>query len=158
MAKYDDASWHYGGDYPKDLPKENGSTHIGFFIAWCIENQMLSQFQIEESGEDVQRFLKRDITGRDFFLNNCDEKFTDEDLNDLGNQFAADYYSDEGEFSKSASSYLADFQTAVEMYHQEFRLPFTSPYHLDDSWQFYDAFKTIIEDRFVQWKEFRELR
>ncbi len=22
MAKYDDASWHYGGDYPKDLPNE----------------------------------------------------------------------------------------------------------------------------------------
>ena len=29
MAKYDDASWHYGGDFPDDLPEENGATHIG---------------------------------------------------------------------------------------------------------------------------------
>ncbi|WP_262497415.1 DUF7832 domain-containing protein [Pedobacter caeni] len=29
MAKYDDASWHYGGDFPKDLPQINGATHIG---------------------------------------------------------------------------------------------------------------------------------
>ena len=54
MAKYDDASWHYGGDFPDDLPEENGATHIGMFLNWCIDNDLISEFQIEESGEDVQ--------------------------------------------------------------------------------------------------------
>ncbi|MDY0918936.1 hypothetical protein [Pseudomonas viridiflava] len=26
--KYDDASWHYTGDFPADQPKEQGGTHI----------------------------------------------------------------------------------------------------------------------------------
>ena len=32
--KYDDASWHYEGAYPADLPPEAGATHIGMFLAW----------------------------------------------------------------------------------------------------------------------------
>jgi hypothetical protein len=43
MAKYDDASWHYGGDYPEDLPNENVATHIGMFLQWCIENDACVQ-------------------------------------------------------------------------------------------------------------------
>jgi len=32
MAKYDDASWHYGGEYPENISEENASTHIGMFL------------------------------------------------------------------------------------------------------------------------------
>src|SRR6266404_3538306 len=34
--KYDDASWHYGGDFPEDLPREAGATHTGMFVAWAL--------------------------------------------------------------------------------------------------------------------------
>lgn len=34
MSKYDDVSWHYGGDFPKELTEKNASTHIGMFIGW----------------------------------------------------------------------------------------------------------------------------
>ena len=54
MAKYDDASWHYGGDYPTELPKENAATHIGMFLTWCINNNLLSEFQLEESEDDIK--------------------------------------------------------------------------------------------------------
>ena len=33
--KYDDASWHYGGNFPKGLSRKNGATHIAFFLVWC---------------------------------------------------------------------------------------------------------------------------
>ena len=36
IMSYDRADWHYGGDYPKDMPPENGGTHIGIFLAWAI--------------------------------------------------------------------------------------------------------------------------
>jgi hypothetical protein len=35
---YDRADWHYGSDFPNDVPDENGGTHIGMFLAWAIIN------------------------------------------------------------------------------------------------------------------------
>jgi len=29
---YDKAKWHYGGDYPKDLPIEQAFVHTGMFL------------------------------------------------------------------------------------------------------------------------------
>lgn len=34
--KYDDASWHCAGDFPKDLPEAAGATHTGMFLAWAL--------------------------------------------------------------------------------------------------------------------------
>jgi hypothetical protein len=53
MAKYDDASWHYGGDYPKNLPNENTAFHIGMFITWYIENDLMSDEQIDDNEDDI---------------------------------------------------------------------------------------------------------
>ncbi|WP_265102660.1 hypothetical protein [Acinetobacter sp. 'aerobic (ED)'] len=39
--KYDDASWHYGGDFPADLPQEAGATHIGMFLTWMLLQTLL---------------------------------------------------------------------------------------------------------------------
>jgi len=50
--KYDDASWHYDGDYPEDLPIENTSTHIGMFLKWCICKNFYSEFLMEDSEEE----------------------------------------------------------------------------------------------------------
>ena len=157
MTKYDDASWHFNGEFPSDLPKENGATHIGYFLAWCIDNKLLSDFQKEEFPNEVNQVLNRQITGRDFVLNYCDGQLIDEDLNQIGNEFAADYYEDNGEFATRVASYLKDFTVAAELYFQEFKLTFTSAYHVEDSWEFYDAFRTLIDMRFSQWKEFRKL-
>jgi hypothetical protein len=157
MAKYDDASWHYGGDFPSELPIENGGTHIGLFLAWCIDNNLISQFQIEESSADINLVLQRKITGRDFFLTNCDEKFTSEDLNELGNSFAEDYYVDEGEFAKRSCSYLQDFSNVAEGYFESTGQNGKTVYHLEDTWDFYDVFKEIIDIRFAQWKKFRNI-
>ncbi|MGN6118448.1 MAG: DUF7832 domain-containing protein, partial [Rhodanobacter sp.] len=41
--KYDDASWHYGGDFPKDLPDEAGATHTGMFVAWALLSGLAGQ-------------------------------------------------------------------------------------------------------------------
>jgi len=34
--KYDDASWHAGGDFPSDLPYSQGGVHMAIFLAWLI--------------------------------------------------------------------------------------------------------------------------
>ncbi|RYD71964.1 MAG: hypothetical protein EOP53_22755 [Sphingobacteriales bacterium] len=76
MAKYDDAFWHYGGDFPEELEKEAGATHIGMFISWCIDNNLMSEMQEEDAGDDIQLVKERKMTGAEFLINNCDEKFS----------------------------------------------------------------------------------
>jgi hypothetical protein len=115
MAKYDDSSWHYGGTYPKDLPNKNAATHIGMFLTWCIDNDLISEFQIEEADEDIQSIKNRTMTGADFLIKNCDEKFTDEDLNDVGNKFATEYYNGGTEFEEKFGTYLGDYSTLLMM-------------------------------------------
>ena len=34
--KYDDAYWHYRGEFPTELPASAGATHIGMFVAWAL--------------------------------------------------------------------------------------------------------------------------
>ena len=47
--KYDEASWHYGGDFPADLPASAGATHIGLFLAWML----IKGFASEELADDA---------------------------------------------------------------------------------------------------------
>ena len=47
--KYDDASWHYGGNFPKDLPTEAGaygnvsSMGVAIGIGWTTSHERISR-------------------------------------------------------------------------------------------------------------------
>ena len=155
MAKYDDASWHYEGAYPEDLQTENAATHIGMFLAWCIDNNLISDFQIEEAGDDVKRVKDRSITGAQFLIQNCDEKFTDEDLSDLGNEFTNEYYENDTEFGKQYSSYIQDYSEVFQKKAEAEKLDYPSLYHVEDSWENYSLIKPIIDKRFMEWRQFK---
>src|SRR4051812_7366490 len=34
---FDNAEWHYGGDFPQELSSNQGYVHTGFFIGWLLE-------------------------------------------------------------------------------------------------------------------------
>lgn len=155
MAKYDDASWHYGGDFPGDLPEENGATHIGMFLAWCIHNDLISEFQIEESNEDIEKVKNLELTGAEFLIKNCDEKFTDEDLNDLGNEFAKDYYVYETDFGKKFASYVADYAATFEQNAEKIGHEYKTLYHIENTFENYQILKTVIDKRFEEWKIYK---
>lgn len=154
MAKYDDASWHYGGNYPEDISNENAATHIGIFLTWCIDNDLISEFQIEEAGDDVEKVRNKTLIGADFLMMYCDEKLTDEDLNDLGNEFANDYYNDETEFAKQYGSYLNDYSIFFNEKAKAENKIYPSLYHIKNSWNNYNLIKPIIDKRFLEWKTF----
>jgi hypothetical protein len=79
------------------------------FITWCIENDLLSEEQKEDCDDDIQKIKNHKMTGGEFLIKNFDEKFTDEDLCELGNNFAEDYYTDDTKFTKKFNSYGDDF-------------------------------------------------
>jgi hypothetical protein len=137
--KYDDASWHVGGNFPSDLPLEAGATHIGMFAAWCMLNGLAGELHLEELDDDLQRLRLRQITPGAWFIAACDSKFVDEDLNEQGQGFAGHYYDD------AEPNYFSDLANAIGD-----RLP--SLYHLPDTWDSYDQLAPMFAFRFEAWK------
>jgi len=134
---YDRADWHYGGDYPKDLPPENGGTHIGVFLAWAINHGLEGELHQTNSQASLAAVRQRRMTGREFLEKECDEKFWETDLNEEGNAFATFYY--------QSDAYFYDYEMTLAK-----GLP--TLYHVADSWQNYDRMAAVIDRRFAAWK------
>ena len=94
--KYDDASWHYEGNFPADQPTEHGGTHIALFLEWCFSRGWAGELHTEEEPEAVTHVAAGRLPATEFLFKYCDGKFTDDDLNDEGNSFASKYYGADG--------------------------------------------------------------
>jgi hypothetical protein len=136
--KYDDASWHYGGEFPRDLPIEAGATHTGMFVVWALLSGLGGEIHIRDSPDTIPNLRSRSLTPGKFFLEACDGKFTDEDLNEEGNAFASAYF----DFEKG--SYLRDYEATLGK-----DLP--TLYHVKDTWANFDRLKIVLEQRFAEW-------
>jgi len=97
-VKYDDAAWHFGGNFPKASPQAYGGTHIALFLRWCFLKGWAGDLHIAENANDVERMKRGDKPATEFLFQWCDGKFTNEDLNSEGNEFAAVYYGKDGAF------------------------------------------------------------
>lgn len=155
MAKYDDASWHYGGDYPENLADENGATHIGMFLNWCINNYLLSEELNGDCKDEIESVRRREMTGAQFLIDQCDEKFSEYDLNELGNRFAQDYYEDDTDFSKKYNSFENDYSETFDKKAEEQNFEYETFYHVEDTFENYDLIKAVIDQRFQEWKEYK---
>ena len=145
--KYDDASWHYGGDFPSDLPLEAGATHIAMFLGWAVLNGLAGPYHTIDSANELGRLQRREVTPGEWFIRACDEKFTDDDLNDEGNSFAQAYYGDSEGLRTDPGSYFVDYCEA-------FRSA-PSAYHVEDSWVSFDALAPTLASRFERWRSHR---
>jgi hypothetical protein len=137
---YDKAEWHSGGEFPDDVPEENGGTHIGMFLAWAILRGLEGELHREQSADDLAAVRARSMTGREFLFQDCDGKFTDEDLNDDGNAFAAAYYEPDTFFYDYDEILAADLPTM---------------YHVEDSWAAFDKLTPRLDQRYAEWKSTR---
>jgi len=143
-VKYDDASWHYGGEFPKDLSPDAGATHIGMFVVWAMLNGMAGSIHTDDFPEMLSKIQNRELTPGSWFIEACDEKFTDEDLNSEANEFARVYYAKEDGLKTGPGSYLADYEAAFPHYSDLYRVP--------DSWETFDKIGPIISRRYVEWR------
>jgi predicted Rdx family selenoprotein len=150
MAKYDDASWHYEGDYPETLPTENAATHIGMFLAWCINNDLMSDEQLEDFDSDIDEVKARRMTGAEYLISICDGKLYDEDLNEIGNKFAKAYYeyTKPTKFSKAHANFMQDYFRVLNNGSED------DSYNIEDTWSNYDLLQPILAQRFKEWQAF----
>ena len=138
--KYDDASWHYGGDFPQDLPNEAGATHAGMFFVWALLHDLGGSLHVHDSPDDYAKLKSREFTPGEFFLRNCDGKLTDEDFNADGNGFAASY------FDLESGAYIRDYMEILTK-----GLP--SVYHVPDTWDSYDRLSPAINTAYEEWRK-----
>ena len=141
--KYDDASWHYGGDFPAELPAEAGATHIAMFVAWAVMNGLAGEYHTKDAAVDLALLQRREVTPTEWFIRACDAKFTNEDLNDNGNSFAASYYGNADGLHSTEGSYLDDYcDTFPEA---------GSLYDVEDSWSSFDTLAPRLSSRLEAW-------
>lgn len=137
---YDRIDWHSEGKgFPKEINTECGGTHIGMFLTWIIENDLIGELHREDSQESLSKVKNREITGRDFLIKECDSKFWDEDLNEEGNEFAKYYYA-----NQDYGQYILDYEEIFTEYN--------NLYKVKDSWENYDRLKSVINKRYNEWK------
>jgi hypothetical protein len=138
---YDAAVWHYEGDFPADLPRSAGATHMGMFLAWMLLNGQGA----ERHSEALGLLAARSITPGAWFLAHCDEQLTDADLSDEGNRFALAYYLfDEDRLDEGEPSFLPDY--AKSFPNADFA------YSVPDDWATYDRLAPILAHRFALWR------
>ncbi len=137
---YDRADWHYLGDYPDDLPPQNGGTHIGIFFTWLVNQKMQSEQQDIAHSAELEAIRARSISGREFIAKMRDGELADTDLNKEANAFAQAYY--------DSNLYFEDY-TEVLVGDKP------SLYHVDDTWENYDLMAQRITERYEAWHKKR---
>jgi hypothetical protein len=133
---YDSIEWHYNGDYPDDLPPQNGGNHIGIFFSWLVNHRLESSQLAQQFPEQLDAIRTRRQSGREFLARLRDGQLSDGDLGEEGNAFTLFYYDSDNYFKDYAGTLVG-------------ALP--SLYHVDDSWENYDRMAAVIDSHFAEW-------
>ena len=128
--KYDDVEWHCGENFPEDSPREYAATHIALFLKWCILNGFSSEYHKILLSPNIDDFRNGKLAATRYLLEENDGKFTSEDLNGKGNEFAQAYYGDDGLYF---SDYIDEFGDLL----------FVAPEEEHD----FEKFSSILEER-----------
>jgi len=137
-VKYDDASWHYEGDFPSTLSTKAGGTHIAMFLAWALLSEHGSELHYREYSEYFSDLKNRSVTPGQYLDQYCDGKLLSEDLNKKANTFTAAYY--------ESGQYYEDYERVLGK-----DLP--TLYHADDSWQNFEKIGSMLDLRYAQWNK-----
>lgn len=133
---YDQSGWHSDGDFPEDLPAENGGTHIGMFLAWSLLHDLAGELHLDDGPGALEALRSRTCTCGEFLFDHCDGKFYEDDLSEVGNAFAEAYY---------AGQYADDYNDTLAA-----ELP--TIYHVEDTWENFDKLAPVLDRRFEEWK------
>lgn len=146
--KYDDASWHYGGDFPPDLPSKAGATHIAMLFTWTFFAGLLAATLIKDAEDHLKKLAVRSLSPTDIFLDGFGEKLHSAFFTEEGNDFLKCYYDMEN--FTSPDTYLRDYVLLCPKAAE-------SLYHVPDTWETFDALAPTINARFLAWKAQRKV-
>ncbi len=136
---FDKMDWH-AVTFPDSIPYENAGTHIGMYLAWLVNNDMIVQDWYDEFEGELGRVKNREMTGRELLLECFDETLLEDLMTDEALEFTSDYYD---------SAYIDDYADALcaEDVDSEFAV-----YLHEDSWDNYDKVEPVINAKYERWK------
>jgi hypothetical protein len=132
MGMIDKIDWHLNEALTHP---EMGGVHIGFYFNWIVDHDMYGELHEDEFLENIQEVKDKEITGLEYIIDICDEKFWDEDLNEEGLNFTEFYY----------ETYLDDFATYCKDHKESIYTP-------EKYWFHYEQISKMISKRFEDWK------
>ncbi|MDJ0521810.1 MAG: SUMF1/EgtB/PvdO family nonheme iron enzyme [Planctomycetota bacterium] len=136
MRVYDEVDAHRA-ELPGDVPRKAGGTHIGIFLAWCVERELTSDWHHEQQDVEYARLQRRWYTGRDYLIQFMDGRLTEEHLSPAGRAFAEWYY--------ATGRYRADYERVLRHHHPTI-------YHVPDKWESLDEIAPVIDQGFDAWR------
>jgi hypothetical protein len=135
---YDKAKYHFETIEEHNLDEIHAYIHTGLYLGWLIENELLDPEFVEDFGEDIPKFLNRELTAPELF-SLWDGALVDDMLNELGNKFSRYYF----DFEKG--KYIGDYINTVAK-----GLP--TEFHVKDTWENYEIVKKFVNQRYNEWK------
>ena len=134
--KYDDAeTWLLNCETETSDAGQACGTHIGFYLAWIVNNAMASD-QLNAHAEPARQ---RTASGRNLLFDRCDGKLMSCDLSERGNRFTRDYYE---------PSYFNDYQEALGLDPDDPEATFK----VEDTWPNYEKVAQRLDTRFREWQ------
>ncbi|MFZ2269650.1 MAG: hypothetical protein WAV95_18895 [Azonexus sp.] len=133
--KYDDAETCLLNCESELADSEASGTHIGFYLAWIVNNAMAA----DDLGAHAESVRQRASSGRSLLFEQCDGKLMSDDLNERGNAFTRDYYD---------SGYFNDYQEALALDAEDPEAIFA----VEDSWSNYEKVAQRLDARFREWQ------
>lgn len=134
-STYDDAE-SYLLNFETELPDpdEASATHIGFYLAWALNNG-LAAATFDACAASVRQ---RTLTGCALLWRQCDGKLTTQDLNERGNAFTQAYY---------AQRYVDDYRQVFAIDTLEDDAFCKVP----NTWANYDRIAARLDERHRAW-------
>jgi hypothetical protein len=135
---YDKAKYHYETIEQHVLFAEHAANHTVFFLRWLIENNLMSDEFMEESGDEIAKFREGAASIHQVY-EWWDCCLIDDMLSEEGNAFAMQYF----DFDKG--KYIHDYMELLQG-----SLP--SEFHIDYNEANYQRMKEVIDGRYKEWK------
>jgi hypothetical protein len=135
---YDKAKYHYETIEQSGLVEIHAYIHTGLYLGWLIDNDLIDEEFKEDFGDDIPKFLNRELTAPELF-SLWDGALVDDMLNEEGNKFSQYYF----DFEKG--QYLEDYMRIAAK-----GLP--SEFHVKNTWENYEVVKNFVTKRFEEWK------
>lgn len=136
---FDKAKFHDNSIQQLGLDEEQSFVHTGLFFAWLVNNELVSDFFVEEAGNEIKKLKARKISPSKIYMN-WDGVLLGEMLNDKGFNFALSYF----DFEKG--NYIADYENV-------FNVTGDQVFTVKDTWDNYDKIRPVIDEAFKKWSQ-----
>lgn len=135
---FDKAKFHDNTIAQLGLNEEQSFVHTGLFFAWLVNHDLMSDFFVKESGDNIQKLKERKISPSSLYME-WDGVLLGEMLNEQGFNFALHYF----DFDKG--SYVKEYEGI-------FGLKRGQIFTVKDSWVNYEKIKPMIDAAYERWR------